>query len=966
MPFDPDARQASVLAHGAGPLLVTGGPGTGKTAALAERFARLIEGGASAERVGLVVRSGSAKQRLRRSLLGRLKGSLPGMRVLTVHGLAYLTVSNRLEALGYERSPTVLDRSDQLAKVRELLEGEDPGDWPAYGPMLGLRGFADQIRQFVLRAQESLLPPEDILKKAETAGLTGWRELAAFYRRYLDVLAGLGTVDWAGLVAQAAASAGAGEPLFDHLLVDDYQDATFALERLLAELRPASLVVAGDPDAHVFSFQGTTDAPVRRFVDAFAGAGHVALQTAHRFAEDGPAIVAWSTTHTSEEHAAVARELRRVHVEESVPWGELAVVIRRQGSHLGGVLRALDDAGIPRTVPEQGLSLLAEPSTYPFVLAFRWLARPHERAGLVEPILVSDLAGLSPATARGLVRAALARDLPADAALALAELLPPDEADNLRRLAAALAEAGRVADRSALDAFRALWRAVPHAGRLVAAAERTAQGSREMDAVVAFSSAVARATEGAEPSVASFLEMLEARREAPGPSPSGDRSGDAVHVYTAHGAAGEEFDSVFVVGAVEGNFPSLSRPEPMFDLSVLDGTVSQSRRNRLRLDDERRLFRVVTGRARRRVVFTASDPHQEGSALTARSRFVAEAGVAWTPAPESPFPEPLSVAEAAGAWRRTLAARPAAAVMRLAALDGLFALGEDPREWWFQRDWTGTDRPLHESIRVSHSRLEVLENCHLQYVLAQELGLEGRAGYHAWVGHLVHRLIEDCETGDVERNLDAMIAAANDRWNQDRFPRFAISEAFRHLVTTVMLPAWFREYGETPALAREVHFEFEFDQATVSGYIDRIGAVQGGGSVITDYKTGKSRNATKAEDNLQLGIYYLAVNLAETLAAYRPVKGLELTFLRDVDWRSGAIDRRSKGFLDREQDPYREAMTARLTELIGDVRELLELESYRPDPGANCRFCDFKTLCPLFPEGKDVFPMALARQGVAR
>ena len=62
---------------------------------------------------------------------------------------------------------------------------------------------------------------------------------------------------------------------------------------------------------------------------------------------------------------------------------------------------------------------------------------------------------------------------------------------------------------------------------------------------------------------------------------------------------------MFVVGAVEGNFPSLSRPEPMFDLSVLDGTVSQSRRNRLRLDDERRLFRVVTGRARRRVVFTA-------------------------------------------------------------------------------------------------------------------------------------------------------------------------------------------------------------------------------------------------------------------------------------------------------------------------------------------------------------------------
>src|SRR5713226_10454963 len=111
MPFQPDPRQSAVLSHGTGPLLVTGGPGTGKTAALTERFAELIGGGAPAEGVGLVVRTGSARQALRRSLLGRLKSSLPGMRVMTAHGLAYLVVSNRLEALGYERFPTVLDRS---------------------------------------------------------------------------------------------------------------------------------------------------------------------------------------------------------------------------------------------------------------------------------------------------------------------------------------------------------------------------------------------------------------------------------------------------------------------------------------------------------------------------------------------------------------------------------------------------------------------------------------------------------------------------------------------------------------------------------------------------------------------------------------------------------------------------------------------------------------------------------------
>src|SRR2546430_759776 len=82
--------------------------------------------------------------------------------------------------------------------------------------------------------------------------------------RSLRVLDDEEAVDFAGLVEQAAAAAEAsrGQPLFDHLLVDDYQDATFSAERLLAELGAETLVAAGDPQAHVFSFQGTTDAPI--------------------------------------------------------------------------------------------------------------------------------------------------------------------------------------------------------------------------------------------------------------------------------------------------------------------------------------------------------------------------------------------------------------------------------------------------------------------------------------------------------------------------------------------------------------------------------------------------------------------------------------------------------------------------------------------------------------------------------
>src|SRR5437762_8558629 len=93
--FSPDERQQRVLAHAGGALLVTGGPGSGKTAVLSERFAQLIEGGADPERVALVVGSRRAREEARAALLQRLRSSLPGLKVLTVQGLAFHVVTER-------------------------------------------------------------------------------------------------------------------------------------------------------------------------------------------------------------------------------------------------------------------------------------------------------------------------------------------------------------------------------------------------------------------------------------------------------------------------------------------------------------------------------------------------------------------------------------------------------------------------------------------------------------------------------------------------------------------------------------------------------------------------------------------------------------------------------------------------------------------------------------------------------
>ncbi len=949
-PFEPDPRQRLVLDHEAGPLLVGGGFGTGKTTALRERFLALLAGGADPDRVALVVGSRRARDEARRELLARLRSSVPSLRVSTVQGLAYQVVSARYHELRYEAPPTILAAAEQFAKVQELLAGEDPQRWPAYGGLLRLRGFADEIRQLVLRAQESLVRPEDIEEWGERRGLGGWRELAGFLRRYLEVLDAEGAVDFAGLVEQAAVAAERGEPLFDHLLVDDYQDATFGAERLLAALRPASLVVAGNPGAHVYSFQGTTVVPLLRFEERFPDARRVDLTADHR-GED-VSIRAWFAPHTSEEHAGVARELRRVHVEEGVAWRDLAVVVRRQSAHLGGLLRALDDARVPRHVPESGLALSAEPATVPYALALRWVARPLERDVLVEPVLVSELGGLSPAAARSLLRRTRAQDRAPQDALDLGATSEEPDEQRLAVLAATLRRAER-ASASVIDAFRTLWNELPYSAQLVAAAETSDVVRRDLDAVLAFARAVERSGGSADPSVAAFVDLLEAGEGGPGVGGLGEAGADAVEVLTAHGATGREFDTVVVVGALEGDFPSLTRPEPMFDLAVLEGETTRSERMRARLADERRLFASVLGRARRRLVVTASDPHagEEG----ARSRFVQERGIAWSPMPFTPG-EPVSVPEATAVWRRALASPAAPAPERLAALEGLAALGATPGTWWFQRDWTSTGRPLHETLRLSFSRLDKLENCELQFVLGEELGLSRRGGYQAWVGKLVHELIERCERGEIGRSLPALVAALEDEWQDAPFPSKAVSAAFKRLAVDHLLPNWFEAFGELPAVGTETGFTFEFDGATISGKIDRIGPHQPGFR-ITDFKTGNPDKAPKAAESLQLGIYYLGVTLAPELEAFRPVRAVDLSFLRG-HWKTGEIVTQAWPVSPAGEEEYQTRIRERLSGLIERIRELDERGAYRPNPAADCYFCDFKPLCPLFPEGQPLFPIA--------
>jgi RecB family exonuclease len=363
----------------------------------------------------------------------------------------------------------------------------------------------------------------------------------------------------------------------------------------------------------------------------------------------------------------------------------------------------------------------------------------------------------------------------------------------------------------------------------------------------------------------------------------------------------------------------------------------------------------VVDRARRRVVLTASDSHDADAVITGRSRFVDELGLEWIrpTALATDENQPISQLEAAAKWRSRLANLSAPAAERLAAIEGLLALERvDPVRWWFQRDWSTPATPLRDSISTSYSRLNALENCELQFVLGQELGLGGRAGYQAWTGKLFHKLVEECEDGKIERTQEALAAEALKRWRPQEFPSFAVSEEFKRLTIEQMIPHWMQQYGGQPAAAREKWFEFELDGAKIHGYIDRIGEVTSGGFRITDYKTGKPNDLTKGGENLQLGIYWMGVENDPDLAEFRPVRAAELAFVRGDKGEFKSAPWQPHG---RDIPEWLTGMELRTLDLLAQLRERYADGQWRPSTQADCYFCEFKSMCSLYPEGRALF-----------
>ena len=309
-----DAAQQAVVDHAGGPLLVLAGPGTGKTTAVVEAVAqRITERRIDPERVLVLTFSRKAAQELRERITTRLRRTTRQPLALTFHSYAYALVRREFVLAG-DVPPTLLSGPEQLLEVRRMLRAEVAGGEPAtthrwperLRPALGTRGFATELRDFLLRAAERGLDGRGLARLGRTHGREDWVAAGGFLDRYIARfdLAPVPAYDYAEIVRIAAALLSRAatrdreRKAYDVVLVDEYQDTDPAQEALLHALAGdgRELIAVGDPDQSIYAFRGADVHAMGRFPDLFRTpddrpASVIALRTCRR---SGPVLLAAS------------------------------------------------------------------------------------------------------------------------------------------------------------------------------------------------------------------------------------------------------------------------------------------------------------------------------------------------------------------------------------------------------------------------------------------------------------------------------------------------------------------------------------------------------------------------------------------------------------------------------------------------------------------------------------------------
>jgi DNA helicase II / ATP-dependent DNA helicase PcrA len=369
----PTEAQQAAITHLGSPLLLAGGSGSGRTRTLELRFRHLVDDGAAPDRVLLLTPSPPAAAALCARLEATLTQPFEELWVESLAGFCErLLRSEALEA-GLEpffsaasapdRVALLLERIDELPLRRHEIRGN-----PA--PLLA--SFVtriDRLKEQMVDAREFDGYAADLDECAgsdsERAAAAATVEFARVYAHHDKLLAERGALGAADLILNAFRLLRERPDVrariverFDHMLVDDYDEATFAQRALIR------LLCGDDPEVTLTTHVDSAAAQAEIERD-YPGLRTIALERSHRAPRRildaahaiaggrrmkgprGGTVRFWRCQSELAEAQQVAAEVERLIGADGTPPDEIAVLVNTIDGDGAVAASAFEERAIP-------------------------------------------------------------------------------------------------------------------------------------------------------------------------------------------------------------------------------------------------------------------------------------------------------------------------------------------------------------------------------------------------------------------------------------------------------------------------------------------------------------------------------------------------------------------------------------------------------------------------------------------
>ena len=236
-------------------------------------------------------------------------------------------------------------------------------------------------------------------------------------------------------------------------------------------------------------------------------------------------------------------------------------------------------------------------------------------------------------------------------------------------------------------------------------------------------------------------------------------------------------------------------------------------------------------------------------------------------------------------------------------------------------------------MRLSYSSIDAYETCPARFKFQYEDRVPGRPSAALSFGDSLHQALFHFHNRPVPvaPSLEELHEILDGVWVRDGYTDPSQERVYKDHAKQV-LAAYHRENApqyRIPA-ALEFKFSIEVEGVQVTGTIDRLDRIPGGGYELIDYKTNRRLPPmSRVEQDLQLSIYYMAAREVwgiepERLTLYFLLPGQRMTTTRTA------------------------ADADELRRRIAVVAERVAAGKFEPRENPLCGWCDYQHLCPLF------------------